>query len=192
MTDAGVREAVVAHLVKQPKPTREISQTSPSGWTSSTEYRGGPGADPSTIEFVKSKSFPSCQLHSVSFTNHRGMSMHELIKSWQEDDVSWGVHSCGGGGGRHPRRSQPWVNFTAGFAAENFTGGGWVIGDGAEHPRSVRLIFANEIVIEDAVDNGVVLFFEPRSVQAPAEVAIVDGNGVALVTYMEFVDFAPS
>ena len=46
------------------------------------------------------------------------------------------------------------------------------------------------IVIEDIIDNGVVLFFEPRRVVAPAEVAVIDGNGVALVTYMEFMDFA--
>lgn len=191
MTDVGVQEAIVAHLVKEPKPKREITQRSPRGWTSSTEYGGGPDADPSTIEFVKSKSFSSCQLHEVTFTNHGGMSMHELITSWQEVDGSWQVHSCGGGGGRHPRRSQPWVNFTAAFGAESFTGGGWVIGDGSEHARSVRLIFANDIMIEDTIDNGVVLFFEPRRVVFPAEVAVSDSNGDALVTYMEFVGFAP-
>ena len=84
----------------------------------------------------------------------------------------------------------PWVNFTAGFGPKGFTGGGHVIGDGVENARSVRLTFANDIVIEDTIDNGVVLFFEPHRVVAPAEVAVIGGDGGALVTYMEFVDLA--
>lgn len=191
MTDAGLQEAVVAHLVNALSPKREITQSRPSGWTSSTEYRGGPGADRSTIKFVKSKPFSSCQLHEVSFTNHSGTSMLTLIKTWQEVDGSWQVHSCGWGGGRHLHRSRPWVNFTAGFGADNFTGGGWVIGDGSEHARSVSLTFANDITIEDTVDDGVVLFFEPHKVVMPVEVAVNDGNGDALVRYMEFVGLAP-
>jgi hypothetical protein len=65
-----------------------------------------------------------------------------------------------------------------------------VVGDGSQHASSVRLAFANDIVVEDTVDNGVVLFFEPHRVVAPAEVAVIDRNGGVLVTYMEFVDFA--
>jgi hypothetical protein len=190
LTDAGVRDAVVAHLVKRPTPPNDRGQPGGRGWTSSTRYGGGPGADPATIEFVKSNSFPTCQLHSVSFTNHKGWAMHVLIKTWQGEGGTWNVHPCGGGAGPHPHRSQPWVNFTAGFSAESFAGGGWVVGDGSQHASSVRLAFANDIVVEDTVDNGVVLFFEPHRVVAPAEVAVIDRNGGVLVTYMEFVDFA--
>ncbi len=190
LTDAGVREAVVAHLVRQPAPTKDDGQPTRTGWTSSVRYGGGPGADPATIEFVKSKSFPTCQLHEVDYINHKGWAMHVLIKTWQEEEGTWKVHPCGGGAGPHPHRSQPWVNFTAGFGPKGFMGGGHVVGDGIENARSVRLTFANGIEIEDTVDNGVVLFFEPHRVVAPAEVAVIDGNGGALVTYMEFIDFA--
>jgi hypothetical protein len=57
---------------------------------------------------------------------------------------------------------------------------------------SVRLTFANDIMIEDTIDDGWVLFSEPHRVVTPAEVVINDGNGDALVTCMEFVDLAAS
>lgn len=56
------------------------------------------------------------------------------------------------------------MNFCAGFGPEDFTGGGHVVGDGAEKASSVLLTFANDIFIEDTIDNGVVLFHEPRNV----------------------------
>ena len=83
------------------------------------------------------------------------------------------------------------MNFCAGFGPQDFSGGGYVVGDGAEKATSVRLRFANDILIEDSVDNGVVLFFEPRAVVAPANVSVVDRKGVTLVSYLEFGDFAP-
>jgi hypothetical protein len=161
-----MREVVVAHLARPPTSTRSDVQASPSGWASSIGREGGPGADPTSIEFVKSKSFSLCQLHSISFINHRGWNMDVLVKTWREDDETWKVHSVGGGAGRHPYRSQPWVNFVAGFGRHDFTGGGHVVGDGAEKAKSVRLNFANKVVTEDTVDNGVVLFFKPHAVLA--------------------------
>ena len=192
LTQPVVREAIVAHLVQPPAPSDDTDQIGRSGWSSSIRHRGGPGADPATIEFVKTKSFPTCELHSVSFVNHRGWTMHGLIKTWQEPEGAWRVHVCGGGAGPDPHRTRPWVNFCAGFGPHDFTGGGHVVGDGAEMAASVRLTFANEIVIEDTVDSGVVLFFEPRTVVAPAEVSVFDESGSTLVSYKEFDGFAPS
>ena len=191
MTEEGMREAVVTHLVQRPVPTEGNDQAGRRGWSSSIRHGGGPGADPATIEFVKTRSFPTCQLHSVSFVNHRGWTMHDLIKTWQEPEGVWRVHVLGGGAEPDPHRSRPWVNFCAGFGPQDFLCGGHVVGDGAEKATSVRLKFANDILIEDTVDNGVVLFFEPRAVVAPADVSVVDGKGVTLVSYLEFGDFAP-
>jgi len=191
MTDDGMRQAVVAHLVQRPEPNEGTKQAGRSGWSSSLRPGRGPGADLATIEFVKTKSFPTCQLHSVTFINHRGWTMHDLIKTWQEPDGGWRVHVLGGGAGPDPHRSRPWVNFCAGFGPQGFSGGGNVVGDGAEQASSVRLTFANEAVIEDTVDNGVVLFFEPRAVVCPADVSILDQDGTTLVSYQAFGDFAP-
>lgn len=192
LSEAEMRQAVVTHLVQRPEPIEGAEQTGRSGWSSSVRYAGGPGADPDSIEFVKTRSFSSCHLHSVSYINHRSWTMHDLIKTWQEPDGVWRVHVCGGGAGPDPHRNRPWVNFIAGFGPQDFSGGGNVVGDGAEKADSVRLTFANDIVIEDTVDNGVVLFFEPRAVVCPADVSILDRDGTTLVSYQEFGVFAPS
>lgn len=192
MTEGEMREAVVTHLVQRPEPNGGIDLAGRPGWSSSIRHGGGPGADPATIEFVKTRSFSTCQLHSVSYVNHRGWTMHDLIRTWQEPEGAWRVHVHGGGAGPDPLRNRPWVNFCAGFGPQNFSGGGHVVGDGAEKATSVRLTFANDIVIEDTVDNGVVLFFESRAVVAPADVSVFDRDGALLVSYPEFGDFAPS
>ena len=191
LTDPAVREAIVANLVQPPAPSEGTDQIGRGGWSSSIRQGGGPGADPATIEFVKTRSFPSCELHSVSFVNHRGWTMHDLIKTWQEPGGARRVHVLGGGAGPHPHRTRPWVNFCAGFGPQDFSGGGHVVGDGAQTAASVRLSFADGIVIEDTVDNGVVLFFEPRAVVAPANVSVIGGDGATLASYVEFGDFAP-
>jgi hypothetical protein len=192
MTEDGMRQAVVTHLVQRPEPIDGTKQAARSGWSSSIRYGDGPGADPDTIEFVKTRSFPSCHLLSVSYVNHRSWTMHDLIKTWQEPDGAWRVLVCGGGAGPDPHRDRPWVNFCAGFGPQDFTGGGHVVGDGAERAASVRLTFANDIVIEDTVDNRVVLFLEPRAVVCPADVSILDRDGTTLVGCQAFGDFAPS
>jgi len=186
-----MRAAVIAHLVERTTATEDGDQAGRRGWTSSIRRADGPGADPATIELVKTKSFPTCQLHEVDYINHKGWSMHVLIKTWQAEDGTWKVHPHGGGAGPHPRRSHPWVNICAGFGPQDFTGGGHVVGDGAEKAASVRLTFANDIVIEDTIDNGVVLFYEPHNVVMPTDVTIVDDGGNVLATYQEFTAFSP-
>lgn len=191
MARTEAQKAVADHLAKKTTVTRREGRPSPSGWTSSTVYAGSQGADTSTIEFVKTKVFPVCELHQVNFANHEGRSMGLLVKTWQNDDGTLTVWPVGGGeGGNRLRRSRPWVNFAAGFGADGFVGGGWVIGDGSEQASSVRLAFANGVTIEDTVDRGVVLFFEPRRVVTPAIVDILDGKGLTLVTYQEFGSIA--
>jgi hypothetical protein len=90
MTEDAMRQTVVTHLVQRPEPNEDTKKAGRLGWSSSICHGGGPGADPATIEFVKTRSFPMCQLHSVTFINHRGWTMHDLIKTWREPD--------GGGG----------------------------------------------------------------------------------------------
>ena len=65
-------------------------------------------------------------------------------------------------------------------------------GNGAENAASVRLSFADGGEIEDTIDNGVVLFFEPRAIVAPVDVSILDGGReVYWPTDQEFTGLAP-
>jgi predicted ThiF/HesA family dinucleotide-utilizing enzyme len=95
----------------------------------------------------------------------------------------------GGGSGGSSRRAKPWVNFAAGFGPRTFTAGGKVEGAGSEQARTVRLTFADGLVVEETVDNGAVLFFEPRTVDLPAEVEVLDARGRLLARYEEFDEF---
>lgn len=186
--DTEVVEAVVAHLVRGPGRRRRES-SSPGGWTSSVR-RGGPAADPSTIAFQRTRSLPTCQMHQVGFTNHMGIVETLVIRTWKEADGSVVVAPVGGGAPGPSRRTKPWVNFTAGFGADGFTAGGDVVGRGSDQAHTVRLTFADGLVLEDTADetagNRVVLFFEPRGVAFPADVEILDARGQVLAAYREF------
>lgn len=190
MTEDGMRAAVVAHLV-QPGTPPEGGERVRRGWSSSIRHEGGSGAESATIEFVKTKVYSTCQLHEVDYVNHRGWTMHALIETRQDQNGTWMVRPLGGGAGPAPRRSHSWVNLCAGIGPESFTAGGHVEGDGAEHAASVRLSFADGGEIEDTVDNGVVLFFEPRAIVAPVDVSVFDRDGAVLATYQEFTGLAP-
>ncbi|HUY66037.1 MAG TPA: bifunctional 3-(3-hydroxy-phenyl)propionate/3-hydroxycinnamic acid hydroxylase [Acidimicrobiales bacterium] len=188
---AGTEEqtAIVAHLVKKPGVTTGVSRTGPTGWVSSTVVGGGPGVDPSTIVFERTRVLPTCHMHSVGFTNHRGMPEVSVIRTWQAPDGSWVIAPLGGGGRGPSRRPKPWVNFTAGFGPDGFAAGGYVEGTGSEEARSVRLTFADGLLMEDAAENGIVLFFEPRAVTFPADVEILDARGGRLALYKAFDEF---
>ena len=189
LAETEAERAFVAHLVKAPGVTT-WSQTSPSGWTASTVVGGGPGADPATIVLRKTRTMPTCQMHSVSFTNHRGIQVSLVVRTWQKPDGSWVVAPVGGGALGPSRRKKPWVNFTAGFGADGFTAGGYVEGIGSDRARVVRLIFADGFTLEDSVENGVVLFFESRGVAFPADVNILDDEERHLASCKAF-DQAP-
>lgn len=188
MSWTGAEQAVVDHLTAAPGPVTWASPPSPGGWAASTRSGGGAGADPATIRFRKSRAFPGCQLHEVDFVTRDGRPEEMLVRTWQEPDGSWVTAPIGGGGGRQPYRSRPWVNFAARWNKHLFAAGGQVTGQGAEAAHLVRLTFAGGTAIDDIMDNGVVLFFTTPGVTFPARVEILDTAGNVLAEYDEFND----
>jgi hypothetical protein len=150
---------------------------------------GGPGADPATIEFLRSRTFPTGQMHAVTYATTAGRQIDAVIRTWQNEDASWVVAPVGGGSGRDPQRSSPWVNFTAGWSARSFFAGGHVIGTGAEPARTVRLTFACGTVIDDVIGHGMVLFWCAPGVELPARVEILDATDRMIASYDEFIEF---
>jgi hypothetical protein len=188
MSLSAAEQAVVDHLVAGPGRVTWVSPPSPGGWVASAQTGGGEDADPVTIRFRKSRAFPGCQLHEVDFVTRDRRPQHMLARTWQEPDGSWVAAPIGGGGGRQPYRSRPWVNFAAQWNAQLFAAGGHVTGQGAEAARLVRLTFADETTIEDVADNGIVLFFTTPGVTFPARVEILSATGDVLAEYDEFND----
>jgi len=149
-----------------------------------------PGADPATVGFRRTRAFPGCQLHEVEFRTRAGQPRTSLVRTWQDPDGGWQVSRLGGGGGGHPYRSRPWVNFAAALGTEMFAAGGEVIGDGAAQAALVRLTFADGTAFEDQVAGGVVLFFAGHGIACPALVEIRSSEGAVLASYEEFTEFA--
>ena len=81
MTEGGMRAAVFAHLVEE--PIRLSMRTGRGVVVGLLRFatRVARGADPATIEFVKTKDFSNRQLHEVDYVNHRGWTMHALIET---------------------------------------------------------------------------------------------------------------
>jgi hypothetical protein len=184
LAETDAEEAIVATLVRESE-VPITGKIGGSGWTASVGDGGGPGADPATIVFQKTRILPTCEMRSVAFTNHRGIQVEWIVRTWQNSDCSWVVAPIGGGG-HAPRRTKPWVNFAAHFGPEHFAAGGHVEGRGSEQAANVRLIFADGFMLEDSVDAGIVLYFEPRSPAFPADVEILDEHGGLLTKYKEF------
>jgi hypothetical protein len=175
-------QAIVDYLAGEPGPARQAGPPGPGGWVAFTPS-GGPGADLATIQFRKSRTFPDCQLHWVTFSSQAGRPTHAFFRAWPEPDGSWLVNHIGGGSGGGPYRNRPWVNFTAQWNDGLFAAGGEVTGDGAQQAHLVRLRFADGTSIEDRVENGVVLFFVSPGVAFPARVDILDNAAVSLASY---------
>jgi hypothetical protein len=188
MSLTGAEQAILDHLAAEPGPVTWVSPRSPGGWVASTRRGGGPGADPATVRFRKSRTFPGCQLHEVDFVTRGGRPQGMLVRTWQEPDGSWMAAPIGGGGGGGPYRSRPWVNFAAQWNAHLFAAGGHVTGQGAEAAHLVQLTFADGTAIEDVAENGVVLFFASPGVAFPARVEILSAAGDVLAEYDEFDD----
>jgi len=158
-------QAIVAHLTRRPR------------------------ADPDTIEFQKVRLLATCEMHQVAFTNHREYRMEYIIRTWRTPGGTWVVAPIGGGSRGPSRRQEPWVNFTAGWGDDGFTAGGRVEGIGSEQSHLVRLTFADGLILTDTVDDGIVLFFEPRAVSFPADVQIEDVQASLIASYKEFDQF---
>jgi hypothetical protein len=181
-------QAVFDHLTAEPGPVTWAGPPSPGGWQASAQGPGGAGADPATVRFRKSLTFPARQLHLVDFDNREGRPHHAVVLTWQDPGGAWLVAPVGGGSGLGPYRGRPWVNFSAQWNADMFAAGGHVIGQDAESAHQVRLAFADGTVLDDVVENGVVLFFGEPGVTFPTRVEIRSAAGDLLAQYDEFTD----
>jgi len=147
-------------------------------------------ADPATISFRKSRAFPTCHLHLVTYTNQRGWPMVAVLRTRPDGAGSCRVEPLGGGGADGPMPPRPWLNLAGGFSAHEFGAGGEVVGLGSEAAHRVLFTFANGVTAEDTVERGIALLCAPEHIVPPARVEIFARDGAVLATYDEFEGFA--
>jgi hypothetical protein len=81
-----------------------------------------------------------------------------------------------------PQRGNPSVNLGAGWRGDLFWAGGRVHNKGLDVVR-VRLISANNIILEDLVQDGLVLFVSDQAVQRPLQAELFDRSGKVVGTH---------
>ena len=162
------------------------SQPSPEGWRGAVSRGAGRDAAPGTIRFVKQRSIPGHELHSVAFADSDGRRYRYLVGVVRSRDGSWQVSGLAGGGVGDPPRDRPWVNFCGWGWPHSFCGGGWVIGSGSKAAAHVRLRFREGPILKDTVDDGVVLLIAEARVDVPATAEILDASGSLLASHSAF------
>lgn len=179
---------------------------------SPTRFSGTPfQADHTTIRFVKERSIPGRRLYSVTFEERRGRmqwlwdhgmapwlivpaarrmpempTLGWIVGVRQQPDGSWAHDGRATGGGfGAPDWPEPRVNFCGWGWPHRFAGGGRVHDKGLG-VTSVRLRFANEVELEDSVDDGVVLFLTDEAAERPATAFLYDSDGTLVGKHSAF------
>lgn len=167
---------IIAAYVTEP---RVLTSETPigGGWQQQT-WRGGVGANASTICFLKDRSIPRRRVYAVLFETEGGQRMCWTGHVTQDDTGVW--HMTGGAGGgdeRGPARDQPWANLGGGDGDSDFYAGGTVLSMIGRDVARVRLRAANGTIMEDTVDDGVVLFITDQPVELPLHAELYDQAG---------------
>ncbi len=179
MSNSDPKQVIVDWLIRPSVLISESKALGEGGWRGQIR-QGGHDADPATIRFLKERSIPGRQIHSVVFESlmdGRRLKMQQIIQVIQDDNGGWHTRGGAGGGAEDgPIREHPWVNLAGGGWPDDFYMGGPVIDNGLDI-AVVRLVTGNGLTIEDTVDDGIVLFLTNRKVELPIFSELYDRAG---------------
>ena len=143
----------------------------------------GFSAKPETIRFIKERSLPHRQLHFATFEDEQGMQMHFTCHAEEVSDGKWRLNGGYGGSVGGPQVSSPKVYLGgSGDSTGEFEAGGYVELSGHSVAR-VQLVSANNVILEDAVENDIVLFLADQFIEFPIEARLYDAQGKLLNTH---------
>ena len=176
------REAVLQRLCAPPRSA--VRQGKPKNGVARAMVIGGmlQPADPQTVVFRKERAGVTQRIYAVSYSDTVGHPHFNIVGVNQQPDGSWSAGGGAGGSGSGPVRDKPWVNFGGWWGPDLFCAGGQIIGAGADQAQCVELSFADEITVEDTVDDGVVLFLIEHGVELPATANIFNADRTLLAT----------
>jgi hypothetical protein len=155
------------------------------GWQAGT-VRGGRSdvVDLDSVHLVRQRRLPGRCVVYATYTVVRSLhpvgphDARAVLEAWLgADGGGWIARDVSSGGGGEPHWTAPTVNLGGGGWPDRFSAGGTVHGAGHGIAR-VRLLFANGVVLDDDVQDGVVLFATDTPVQTPVTAVLIDAAGV--------------
>lgn len=178
MASSDPKQVIVDWLIR---PSAFISESQNAGGWKTQQQSEGQDADPATIRFLKERTIPGRQVHSVAFESlmdGRRSNEHWTVEVMQDDTGAWRVCSSASGvGDIGPIRDHPWASLGGGGWPDEFHAGGRVIDNGLDI-ATVRLVAGNDVTLEDTVDNGLVLFITDQRVEPPIHAELYERSGL--------------
>ena len=141
-------------------------------------------AKPETIRFIKERSLPHRQLHFVTFEDEQGMQMHFICHVDEVGNGKWRLNGgYGGSVGEEPKLPSPRVNLGGiSSSTHQFHAGGYV-GHNEYTIARVQLLSANNVLLEDTVNDDIILFLDDRFIEFPIQALLYDAQGTLLNTH---------
>ncbi len=159
------------------------SDTKPRRGTLRTS--GGMGALASTIHFLKERRVPLHYAALLDFVDVEGQMWEFACFVVQEGQRNW-VFKSGGSVSTKNVEPQSHVKLAGGWAEGGFYAGGRVNTNGTEIVRAC-IISANNLMFEDTVDDGRVLFVTDREdIFAPVRVLLYNNSGELVNSHIVF------
>jgi hypothetical protein len=146
--------------------------------------------DASTVVFRKERGIEGRRVYAVTFEDAFARQNRYIFPVERHADGRWSVVGGSGGSAYDPERSRPCVNLAGGGWPQHFYAGGRLLGPELG-VASVRLRFANEVLLEDTVDDGLVLFLTGLRVELPALAELCDRNQQVVRTDPAFAAAKP-
>jgi hypothetical protein len=155
-----------------------------TGWRAESRSGGGLAAKAATVQFLQERRLPDRQVHLVAFENETGHQEQWICCIKVADSGDWQFLGGANVGEEDtmPKRSNPSVNLAAGWSGDLLWAGGRVLNKGLDVVR-VRLISANNLILEDMVQDGLVLFVSDQAVQRPLQAELYDRSGKVVGTH---------
>ena len=138
------------------------------------------GVKTTTVQFLKERSIPGYQVHAITFEDVAGITWLLFCLVVQDNSGHWFIEGCSGIAGNTPMSRpfspHPFVSLS-GDIDDHFYAGGSIIDDTRLGIVRVRLLSGKQLIGEDTVQNGLVVFVNDQKIQLPLQFELYTQSG---------------
>lgn len=185
MGNSNPRDAIIAYLSAPSSVISSNPGPNTQGWQMQ-QNSGGFAARPETFRFLKVRALAHRQLHFVTFRDAQDFERSMTCYVVEDGNGIWQLQGASGGGSAHTMQSPtPLVSLGGGGWPSAFYAGGYVYSNDLDIVR-VRLVGNNNVVLEDSVEHGIVLFLSEQLVEVPIQALLYDRHGTVVAQHSVF------